>query len=47
MPNGNSNFIGKDAAILKWRYNTNFPSTHKGFKIINTIKVYQRRYEDY
>lgn len=33
LPNGNSNFIGKDAAILKWRYNTNFPSTHRDFKI--------------
>lgn len=33
MPNGNTNFTGKDLTILQWRYNTNFPSTHRDFKI--------------
>lgn len=33
MPNGNVNFIGKDACILRWEYGTDFPSTHRDFKI--------------
>lgn len=33
MPNGNTNFIGKDACVLKWEYGSDFPSTHRDFKI--------------
>lgn len=33
MPNGNTNFIGKDACVLKWEYGSDFPSTHRDFKL--------------
>ncbi|MFZ1704873.1 MAG: hypothetical protein WAT79_11045 [Saprospiraceae bacterium] len=33
LPKGNTNFIAKDVTILTWEYGSDFPSTHRDFKI--------------